>query len=426
MNIASWFYYHSQKFQKMFARLLIVAGPGLMVMIADNDAGGITTYAATGAQFKYEMIWFLLLLIPIAYFVQEMAARTGVATKRGHAVAIFEYYGYFWGWFTLIDLVILNWMTLVTEFIGITAAFSVFGVPAWIPDVGVVVLLGTMVLGGSYWTWEKISLAFCMLNLIYIPCVFWLKPDMGAVLHGFIPKEPSLGWGDPGVLMFLMANIGTTIAPWMIFFQQSAVVDKGLKEKDIGFGRFETLFGSILTVTVAICIVITTGTLLPGVNIESGDQAAKAIMPFSQGIGTALAVGLATAGLVGAICITLASSWSFAEVFGWPSSLNKKVREAPWFYGLYFFQLISAAAVVLIPNAPLVLMTIFVQVFAMCVLPTSMVFMLLILNDKNDMGALINKRWENICTGLIIVFIIILSTLYGLMAIWPDLLGGAK
>ena len=424
MNFFLRLYYHIQMSYKWIVRLMMVAGPGMMVMIADNDAGGITTYAATGAKFQYNMIWALIILIPIAYFVQEMAARTGLATQRGHAVAIFEYFGPAWGWFTLIDLILLNWMTLVTEFIGVSAACGLAGIPAWASVLGVVVLMSAMVLSGRYWTVEKISLVFCVVNLIYIPCVFWLKPDMSAVWTGFMPHAPPVpgGFSNPDVLMFFMANIGTTIAPWMIFYQQSAVVDKKLQTKHLPFARLETLVGSILTVVVAICIVITTGTLLPGVDIQSGDQAATAMMAHNHGIGVSLGIGLAVAGLLGAICITLASSWSLAEVLGWPSSLNKKISEAPWFYFLYILNLVSAGLVVLIPNAPLVLITVFVQVFAMCVLPTSMVFMWVILNDKKEMGVLANKWFDNLGAGSIIMFIIFLSTLYGLVAIFPDML----
>ncbi|MDD1766256.1 MAG: divalent metal cation transporter, partial [Methanomassiliicoccales archaeon] len=148
---------------------LILAGPGIIVMVADNDAGGITTYAATGAQYGYGLIWFLILLGPVAYFIQEMTVRLGAITKRGHAEAIFDAFGPFWGWFSLVDLGLVNWLTLITEFIGMTAALSIFGVPPLLTVIIVAILMMVMVLQGRYWTWEKIVLLFCALNVVYIP-----------------------------------------------------------------------------------------------------------------------------------------------------------------------------------------------------------------------------------------------------------------
>ena len=229
MDIFSVFYYRFKKVWKAIRLYLVIAGPGLVVMIADNDAGGITTYAATGAQYGYHLIWFLLLLIPVAYYVQEMTVRLGAVTKRGHAEAIFESFGAFWGWFSLIDLMIVDWLTLVTEFVGMTAALSIFGVPAWLTVILVILLMSIIVLNGRYWTWEKISLGFCLLNLIYIPAAFMVNPSIASILgQGLIPNFP--GGFNNELFFLLMANIGTTIAPWMLFFQQSSVVDKGLQE----------------------------------------------------------------------------------------------------------------------------------------------------------------------------------------------------
>jgi len=230
MNLFSRFYYKFRKYWKAIRLYLVIAGPGLVVMVADNDAGGITTYAATGAKYGYNLIWFLLILIPVAYYVQEMTVRLGAVTKRGHAEAIFDGFGAFWGWFSLIDLMIVDWLTLVTEFIGMTAALLIFGVPAWVTVVAVVALMGTIVLHGRYWTWEKIALLFCALNLIYIPGAFMVHPSVPDILKkGLVPNFP--GGFNGELFFFLMANIGTTIAPWMLFFQQSAVVDKGMLEK---------------------------------------------------------------------------------------------------------------------------------------------------------------------------------------------------
>jgi len=419
MKNFSKLYYEYRRVWKTIALYLMIAGPGIVVMVADNDAGGITTYAATGAKYGYNLIWFLLLLIPIAYFVQEMTVRLGVVTKRGHAEAIFDSFGSFWGWFSLLDLMLVNWLTLVTEFIGMSAALNVFGVPPYITVVVVCLLLGIISLNGRYWTWEKIALVFCALNLIYIPGAFMVHPSVAHVLQGAIPNLP--GGFNNQLFFFLMANIGTTIAPWMIFFQQSAVVDKGMKEKDIPWGKFDTFFGAILTVMVAIFIVIVTGTVLKGVEISSAAQAAQMLMGVNKYLGEFLAIGLFNAGLLGAICISLASSWAFGEVFGWAHSLNNKIKEAPWFYANYFLTLITAGVVVLIPHAPLVLITLFVQVVAVTLLPPALVFLLLLLNDKKTMGDYKNTLLQNIIGTTITLFIIVLSTLYGISSIFPNL-----
>ncbi len=420
MNLFSKLYYKFRKSWKAIQLYLVIAGPGLVVMVADNDAGGITTYAATGAKYGYSLIWFLLILIPVAYYVQEMTVRLGAVTKRGHAEAIFDGFGAFWGWFSLVDLMIVDWLTLVTEFIGMTAALQIFGVPPWLTVAGVVGLMGIIVLNGRYWTWEKIALLFCALNLIYIPGAFMVHPSVSDVLkQGLIPNFPG---GFNGELFFyLMANIGTTIAPWMLFFQQSAVVDKGMLEKDIPWGKFDTWLGSVLTVLVAIFIVIVTGTVLKGVNIDSASQAAEQLLKSNHYVGTFMAIGLFDAGLLGAICISLASSWAFGEIFGWAHSLNQKIKEAPWFYASYFFTLITAGLIVLIPGAPLVLITLFVQVVAVTLLPAALVFLILLLNDKKHMGDYCNTAAQNLVGGTIVVAIVILSTLYGVSVMFPAL-----
>ena len=420
MNLFSLLYYKFRKYWKAIQLYLVIAGPGLVVMVADNDAGGITTYAATGAKYGYNLIWFLLILIPVAYFVQEMTVRLGAVTKRGHAEAIFDGFGAFWGWFSIIDLMIVDWLTLVTEFIGMTSALRIFGVPPWMTVAGVVALMGMIVLNGRYWTWEKIALLFCALNLIYIPGAFMVHPSVSDILKdGLVPNFP--GGFNGELFFFLMANIGTTIAPWMLFFQQSAVVDKGMLEKDIPWGRFDTLLGSVLTVVIAIFIVVVTGTVLKGIDIDSASQAAEYLLKTNRYVGEFMAIGLFDAGLLGAICISLASSWAFGEIFGWAHSLNQKIKQAPWFYAFYFFTLITAGLVVLIPKAPLVLITLFVQVIAVTLLPAALVFLILLLNDKKHMGEYCNSLTENLIGGFIVIAIVILSTLYGVSIMFPNM-----
>ena len=425
MNLWANLFYKYRRWWKVLKTYLILAGPGIIVMIADNDAGGITTYAATGAKYGYHLLWFLVLLGPIAYYIQEMTVRLGAVTKRGHAEAIFFAFGSFWGWFSLLDLILTDWLTLVTEFIGMTAAMSIFHVPAWLTVTVVSIVMGLMVLQGRYWTWEKIAILFCAVNLIYIPAAFMVHPSVGDIFkNSFFPHLPPGGLTNE-LFFLLMANIGTTIAPWMVFFQQSAVVDKGMQEKDIGWGKLDTALGSLFTILIATFVIIVTGTVLKGMNIESAAQAAIELMKTNKYLGTFLAIGLFDAGFLGAICISLASSWAFGEVFGWAHSLNKNIKEAPWFYAFYFFAILSAGSIVLIPGAPLVLITLFVQVIAVTLLPAALVFLIILLNDEETMGRHKNNLWQNIINITIVAAIIVLSTVYGISALFPNLFKGS-
>jgi Mn2+/Fe2+ NRAMP family transporter len=227
-----------------------------------------------------------------------------------------------------------------------------------------------------------------------------------------------------------MANIGTTIAPWMLFFQQSAVVDKRLDVHDIKFGQIETFVGSLMTCLVAIFIIITTGAVFfyhhPPITIQDAKQTAEAIVPLLPvGEGNLArklyAIGLFDAGFLGALCISLSTSWAVGEVFGWAHSLNLRVREAPWFYIIYLVFLVTSGAVVLIPEAPLVTITMFVQVVAVTLLPPALLFLLLLLNDKPLMGDYVNNPRQNFVNLTIIIFIIIMSTLLGISTLFPDL-----
>ncbi len=426
------------RFQRRMLLFLAVLGPGVITMVADNDAGGISTYAVTGARYGFSLLWIFFILVPMAYYVQEMTVRLGAATKRGHAEAIFEGFGRFWGWFSLVDLGIVNWLTLVTEYIGMTAAMSLFGVPPWITFLAVTAVLFAVVVTGQYWTFEKLTLFFCAFNLVYIPAAFWamrtpMAPGWGSAFAGLLTfRLPGGLSGD--TLFIILANIGTTITPWQIFFQQSAVVDKGLDVHDIRFGKADTLAGSLLTCIVAAFIIITTGAALyyhrPPIAIEDARQTAEALVPLlPAGEGhlarTLFAIGLFDAGFLGALCISLSTSWAVGEVFGWAHSLNRSVRDAPWFYGVYLAMLLTAGAVVLIPGAPLITITMFVQVVAVTLLPSALVFLILILNEPAFVGSHVNTRWENLANWSIVVFVTAMSTLFALSTLFPEWFRGA-
>ena len=413
---------------------LAVLGPGLITMIADNDAGGISTYAVTGSRFGFSLLWVILLLIPIAFFIQEMTVRLGAVTKRGHAEAIFEGFGPFWGWFAIGDLAIVNWLTLVTEYIGMTEAMSMFGVPPVVTYLSVTAILLAIVLSGRYWTFEKITMIFCLFNLVYIPAAFWAMdmptaPSWGVVAGGLLPVFE--GGFNADILFIILAVIGTTVTPWQIFFQQSAVVDKGMDVKDVAFGKWDTLVGSIVTCVVAAFIIIATGAALhfhdPPIVVEDAKQTAEALVPLlSNGQGEwarrLFAIGLFDAGFLGALCISLSSSWAIGEVAGWAHSLNRSVREAPWFYLAYVGMLLTAGGVVLIPGAPLVTITMYVQVAAITLLPASLIFLILLLNDRGFMGDHVNSRWQNVVNIVIVAVIIVISTVFAMTTLFPGLI----
>jgi NRAMP (natural resistance-associated macrophage protein)-like metal ion transporter len=455
------------RLQRRMLVLLAVLGPGIITMVADNDAGGISTYAQTGAKTGFGLLWIFILLVPMAYYIQEMTVRLGAATKRGHAQAIFDGFGPFWGWFSIFDLAVVNGLTLVTEYIGMTQALSLFKIPQWITVLGVTALLLSIVISGKYWTFEKLTLVFCLFNLVYIPAAIWamktgnVSEGWSAVGEGFYSPHFNFGatFTIGALITLVMANIGTTITPWQIFFQQSAVVDKGMDVKDVKFGKIDTFAGSIVTCLVAVFIIVVTASLFyhnpnnpdpktiaadiaahrdtPGpwrdVNpqahswrdIKSAAQTAAAIpkVMTQHGWGdwakVLFAIGLFDAGFLGALCISLATSWALGEVFGWAHSLNRSVREAPWFYVAYALMLLAAGAVCLLATEELEnQITIFVQVVAVTLLPPALIFLVLLLNDKPLMGGHTNTRWQNVANWSIITFVILMSGLYGVYSLF--------
>jgi NRAMP (natural resistance-associated macrophage protein)-like metal ion transporter len=419
-----------RRFRRRTWLFLAALGPGIITMVADNDAGGILTYSQTGAKYQFSFLWIFILLVPMAYYVQEMTVRLGAVTKRGNAEAIFDGFGPFWGWFSIFDLAVINWLTLVTEYIGMTEAMSLFGVPPVLTYLAVTAILMAVVVSGRYWTFEKITLFFCAFNLVYIPAALWAmempdSPSWGKVVSGF--------WGSgfpglsQGVIFMIMANIGTTITPWQIFFQQSAVVDKGMDERDIKVGKIDTFFGSFLTGVVAMFIIVVTGAALYPQEFERVTDVAAALEPLlpegkGQWAERLFAIGLFDAGFLGALCISLSTSWAVGEVFGWAHSLNKSVRDAPWFYVVYLGTLLTSGAIVLIPGAPLPTITMFVQVVAVTLLPAALLFLILLLNDRPLMGESVNTRWQNIANWGIAIFVIAISTLYGASVFLKEIL----
>ena len=420
--------YHREKHTRL-SRLelfFMLIGPGILVMIADNDAGGVITYAQTGSIFGIGFfIPFMILMLPMAYFVQEMTVRLGAVTHRGHAEMIWKRYGKFWGTFSLGDLVIANFLTLITEFIGITVGMAIFGLPRIISVIIFVSLVILIQLFLRYYTWERFSLFIAIFNLIFVPLLFFLPhPPIVNILRSFATWKIAGGVGSLFIYV-LLANLGTTIAPWMLFFQQSSVVDKGLTKDDIKFGQRDTLIGSTVMVIVAIAIIILTGSTVFGSD-PTGTLGIDSILRiFAAKVGTfpmeLFALGLVEAGFIAAIAISASTSWAMSEAFGWKKSINLPAREGVLFYVPSFIALAVAAGITLIPNAPLGYLNLTVQVIATIFMPAAMLFLLLLLNDKGVMGEMINKRWQNIIGFSIIGFLISMNALYGLSVALPTL-----
>jgi Mn2+/Fe2+ NRAMP family transporter len=403
---------------------LTVFGPGLIVMEADNDAGAVSTYVQAGAQYGTRLLWILLLLLPVTYFIQEMVVRLGIATGKGHAAMIYQRFGRWWGLFSLVDLQLVNFLTLVTEFAAISLALSHMNVA---PRVGVplaAIALIVMVLTGSYRRWERITVVLCLFDLAWLVIAFKVRPSSGEIFHHtIIPGIPQ--GGLTASLMFLViAIVGTTIAPWQLFFQQSCIADKRLRFADVKWARLDTLLGAVFTIVVAGCMMIAGNSAkMHGISFLDPAQMASDLRMFSgETIRIAILLLMINAAVLGTTAISLSSSWAYGEVKGWPHSLEMPIRKAPGFYLTYVVCVGLAAAIVLIPGAPLQLIILGVQVLAGIMLPSAIIFLQLLLNDKEVLGeAYVNKRWNDWVNRTIIIVLFILSLLLAAQVAVPNL-----
>lgn len=413
-----------KRWQYSLLTFLMVFGPGLIVMEADNDAGAVSTYVQAGGQYGLHLLWILLVLLPITYFVQEMVARLGIATGKGHAAMIYERFGKWWGRFSLLDLLVVNFLTLITEFAAISLALSAMGVSPWIAVPASAVGLIAMVVTGSYLRWERIVIVLCLLDLTWFVLCALVHPQWRAVVHhSLVPGIPESG--IHGDLVFLViAIVGTTIAPWQLFFQQSCVAEKRLRFSDLKWARLDTLIGAAFTVTVAgAMMVVGDCGLRHGIRFQDPAQMALALKPIAGPfVRNGLLLLMVNAAVLGTTAISLASAWAYGEVRGWPHSLHKKIWEAPGFYAVYIGCVGLAAAVVLIPGLPLQLVILSVQVFAGLILPSAIIFLQLLLNDHALLGdRWINRPWNNWINWTIIVLLFGLSLLLAAQVMLPNL-----
>ncbi len=410
---------------------LSLLGPGLLVMFGDNDAGGVVTYAQTGAQYGIGIFVPLMFLMGIiAYVVQEMTIRLGAVTRRGHAELIWKRYGPFWGIFSLVDLVIANILTLTTEFLGIRVGGTYFGLSPWLTvPAGLVFVTGVLVFL-RYATWERVGIFIAAFNMVFVPLAVACHPDWTAVGESFVGGHWILpgGFLSATFLLLLSANIGTTIAPWQLFFQQSCVVDKGLLPGDIQASRRDLMLGVAGMVLVAIAIIVLTATIMGG-NADGGSLSPRVILAtLSQKeghwIAGLFALGLIEAGLIAAIVVTASTAWAVGEALDLPRSINASPSRAWAFYAPAVVGTAIAAGIVLIPHVPLGYLNLSVQVIATVFMPAAMLFLLMLLNDRELMGAHVNSPQRNFWSVVILVTLIVCNALYGIATVFPHALGG--
>jgi len=409
--------------------LWLLAGPGVLVMIGENDGPSMVSYATTGATYGIGFfIPFILLTFAMSYVVQEMTVRLGIATHRGHAELIFQRFGRFWGYFAIADLVFGNLLTLVTEFIAIQAGALYFGIPALVSvPLGAALVFASFLLR-RYATWERCLLALAACNLLFIPAALYAHPDAAAIAAAFASWGPLPSHLGTGFITLLLANIGATVTPWMIFFQQSAVVDKGLTCADLTQGRLDTAVGAVIAAIAGIATLIAASPLhaahIDISHFSSGADFATALKPLIGSTGATLfALGIIEAGLVAAMTISTSSSYALAETFSVRHSLNLDFSSGKIFYSAAIISTLVAAGIVLIPGAPLLAMTLTVNVIATLLMAPALLLLLLLVNDHEIMRGLANGRLANIAGGTIVAGICIAGTAYGVITVFPNWLG---
>ncbi|WP_460722637.1 Nramp family divalent metal transporter [Nocardia heshunensis] len=415
---------HSRSFKTRMATLLAIVGPGLIVMVGDNDAGGVATYAQAGQNYGYSLLWVLLLLIPVLIVNQEMVVRLGAVTGVGHARLINERFGRGWGWFSVGDLFILNFLTIVTEFIGVSLAAEYFGISKYIVVPTAAVALVVIMASGSFRRWERAMFVFIAITLLQIPLLLLSHPDWGRAAKAFVVPSISGGISSDAVLL-IIAIVGTTVAPWQLFFQQSNIVDKRITPRFIGYERVDTTLGAFVVVLGATALVMTADYAARANDavgkFDDAGGIAHLLGNLGHGLGSIFAIVLLDASIIGAAAVTLATSYAFGDVFGIKHSLHRGFKDAKQFYLSYIAMVAVAAAIVLIPGAPLGLITTAVQALAGLLLPSASVFLLLLCNDPQVLGPWVNKTWLNIVAGVIVAVLLLLSGILMATTLFPDL-----
>ena len=410
--------------RRRLVTFLAIMGPGLIVMVGDNDAGGVSTYAQAGQNYGYSLLWVLLLLIPVLIVNQEMVVRLGAVTGVGHARLIIERFGKFWGAFSVGDLFVLNFLTITTEFIGVSLALRYFGISPYVSVPVTGVLLIAITASGSFARWERAIFQFIAASLVLYPLALLSEPHWGSIAYHLVVPGIQGGATSTAILL-IIAIVGTTVAPWQLFFQQSNVIDKRITPRFIGYERADTALGSIVVVAGAIAIEIVAVYAVRGTNLvgkfTDALGVARALEAHGYALGALFAIVLLDASIIGASAVTLSTSYAFGDVFGIKHSLHRRFKDAKPFYASYTAMIAVAAGIVLIPGAPLGLLTTAVQALAGVLLPSASVFLLLLCNDPEVLGPWANKRWLNIVAGVIIGVLLTLSATLVVGTIFPNL-----
>jgi Mn2+/Fe2+ NRAMP family transporter len=406
--------------------LLAILGPGLIVMVGDNDAGAFSTYSQAGQNYGTSLLWTMLLLIPVLYVNQEMVLRLGAVTGVGHARLILERFGRFWGAFSVVDLFLLNGLTIVTEFIGIGLALSYLGLPN---ELGVIVAAAIIMFAvstGDFRSFERFAVFLVAGSLLLIPVIIMVHPPVGQIARDlFVPKMPE-GSVLSEVMLLIIAIVGTTVAPWQLFFQQSYVIDKRITPRFIRYERVDLWIGIALVMIGAVammgfCTTIFSGTPEFG-NFTDAGATAVGLEKYAGKLPAVLfALALLDACIIGAAAVSLSTAYAIGDVLSLRHSLHRKPSQAKGFYAVYFGLIVIAAALVLTPGTPLGLLTNAVQTLAGVLLPSATVFLLLLCNDKSVLGPWVNSRRLNLFTGAVIVALVLLSLILTLSVLFPGL-----
>jgi NRAMP (natural resistance-associated macrophage protein)-like metal ion transporter len=414
---------HGRSRAQRFRMLLAVIGPGLIVMVGDNDAGGVATYAQAGQNYGMALVWTLVLLIPVLYVNQEMVVRLGAVAGVGHARLIFSRFGKFWGAFSVGDLFIVNALTIVTEFIGVSMALGYFGLPKAIAVPLAAVLLFAMVAGGSFRRWERFLFGLIAINIVMFPLAFLVHPDAGTIGKGLLPSFP--GGLNSTLLLLIVSIVGTTVAPWQLFFQQSNIVDKRITPRWIRYERIDLWVGIVVVMVGAVAIMATAafglgGTAAAGNFTDAGAVAHALHDHLGTTAGALFAILLLDASLIGANAVGLATTYALGDTLGKRHSLHWKISEAPAFYLGYALLLGIAGAVTFSPDHVLGLITQGVQALAGVLLPSATVFLVLLCNDRAVLGPWVNSTRQNILAGVIVWSLVLLSLALTTATFFPD------
>jgi len=400
--------------QKNFFKTIVVffavMGPGIITATVDNDAGGIATYSVAGARFGYSLLWTLLPITFALIVVQEICARMGVVTGKGLADLIRENYGVKATFYVMLALLISNFGNTMAEFSGVAGSLEIFGISKYISVPLAAIFVWWLVVKGTYRTVEKVFLTACVFYVSYIISGFAANPPWKEVMKQTVVPSFNL---DSDYLVMLIGLVGTTIAPWMQFYIQSAVVEKGVRIDEYPHSRLDVILGSFTTCIVAFFIIVCCAATLHAAgqtDIKDAAEAAVALKPLTEKYGAVLfAFGLFNASLFAASILPLATAYSVCEGFGWEAGVNKRFREAPQFYTLFTAIIVLGAGVILIPKFPLLLVMLLSQVANGILLPFILIFMLFLVNNKELMGEYVNSKSFNIIAWMTTIVMIVLT-----------------